>query len=91
MGHVLLVRDPGFVEGALRVGWVSDVIIYCSNVVVVDSVFDIVKVFVSCRHSDFAQFIQKLLLGVSSCIFNQLISVGYYFPERLLRLFIVYL
>ena len=75
MSHVLLVRRkfllPFFVGGL----WVADMSkINRSNVVMVNSVFDVIKVIMCRWHAYFSKFIHKLVVQTLTLVFDYFVT-----------------
>jgi hypothetical protein len=54
---------------------VFDVVVYCAHIVMIDSVFNIIEIFMSLRHTDFSEHVLHLLGRVLSLIHDKLVSV----------------
>ena len=85
--QVLLIRCPGFALLASCVQRVVVIEISRANVVMVDSVLDVFKVFVSDWHTDLTKLVDNLVLWVLSNVLHVGIEAFLHLAERLLSLF----
>ena len=82
LGHVLFIGQPSLISFTLGVVGVTDVVINCTNVVVINSVLDVVEVVVSHGNTVLGNLVLGLVHGVSADILNQLISAFNNLSER---------
>jgi len=68
LGEVVLIGRPALVSLAWGVICVLNIVIGRGYVIVVNSVFNVLKVFMSDRHTDFTEFVNHFVLGVLSAV-----------------------
>jgi hypothetical protein len=89
MSEFLFVGDPCLIEGAFLMVLIFQVKVDCADIVVVNSVFNVIEVLVGHGHADLTQLVNQFLLGVLLLVSEQFVSVVHYFSEGLLSLIFV--
>jgi len=90
VSHLLFIRNPSFLMTIFLMRRVFQVKIDSSHIVMIDSMFDILEIIMSHRHTNLSQFIQELILWVLALISEQWITVVYLLAEGLLGLMLVH-